>query len=69
MLNFMALYRPQGWKNEYYKIWEANSPTLGVGQKAKKCLKLAPSFSALTPGVKWALFPQIMTKGSQMDVS
>jgi hypothetical protein len=30
---------------------------------------LAPSFSALTPGVKCALFPQIMTKGSQTDVS
>jgi hypothetical protein len=41
--------------------------TLGVRQKAKKCLKLAPSFSALTPGIKWALFPQIMTKGSQTD--
>jgi hypothetical protein len=56
-------------KKQVLKKLGSQFATLGVGQKAKKCLKLASSFSALTPGVKWALFPQIMTKESQMDVS
>jgi hypothetical protein len=30
MLNFMALYWPQGWKKGYHHIWEANLQPLGL---------------------------------------
>jgi hypothetical protein len=55
MLNFMALYWPQGLKKGYHRIWEVNFQALGRNNEPKM-LKVGPQvFSALTPSVKWTL--------------